>query len=55
MKKFKVVQAVEAKEAYNAPSLFNKDFKYLNAASTDVRTTWAKYGWKPTKKGERQQ
>ena len=30
-----------------ATPITNPAFRYTNAASTDIRATWARFGWKP--------
>jgi hypothetical protein len=35
------------------PSVWDRRWKYTNARDTDIRKTFAKHGFKPTKKGRR--
>lgn len=34
------------------PSVWDKRWKYTNSKDTDIRKTFAKYGFKPSKKGK---
>jgi hypothetical protein len=33
--------------AYKPKSILDPAFKYTPSAATDVRATWARFGWKP--------
>jgi len=34
------------------PSVWDRQWKYTNSKDTDIRKTFAKHGFKPTKKGK---
>jgi hypothetical protein len=38
------------KEDERPTSILDRRFKYTSSTKTNIRTTWKKYGWKPTEK-----
>ena len=50
-RKLKVVEHVHTPQKEVRPSILDKNFKYYNAAATDVQRTWRRFGWTPI--GER--
>jgi hypothetical protein len=51
-KKHIAVVPSKPKEPDIRPSLLDSRFRYVPAASTDIRNTWAKFGWKPVERKE---
>jgi hypothetical protein len=41
------LKAVPPATAYRPKSILDPAFKYTPSAGTDVRATWARFGWKP--------
>jgi hypothetical protein len=51
-KKHIAVVPSKPKEPDIRPSLLDSKFRYVPAAATDIRNTWAKFGWKPVERKE---
>jgi len=49
-RKLKVVEQEHREQTEVRPSILDKNFKYYNAASTDVQRTWRRFGWTPVEK-----
>jgi hypothetical protein len=41
------LKAVSPATAYRPKSILDPAFKYTPSAGTDVRVTWARFGWTP--------
>lgn len=41
------LKAVPPATAYRPKSILDPAFKYTPSAATDVRATWARFGWTP--------
>jgi hypothetical protein len=47
MKQLKLKAVPPIGTAYRPKSILDPAFKYTPSAATDVRATWARFGWKP--------
>jgi len=50
MKQLKLKAVPPIGMAYRPKSILDPAFKYTPSAGTDVRATWARFGWKPTER-----